>query len=152
MSKQNEGMNFIDVLKATGNFVDYASEQKNAWDEATKDINEKLIMGDEGETKVMTKEEFIKELESKEAGTTYNVESVDSGAIRLSMGKCTVTVNLEYGIEGEIIIFKPYTEMEVSIDFYIVDEIVKEDDGSFILEFNNGTPDITIIPILKKNE
>jgi len=93
----------------------------------------------------MTREQFVKELAALgEDKNKFNVESEDSGSIYLSLYGCKVETTLEDGICGEIVMFKPYTEMEVRLDFDIVDTITKEDDGSYRLEVVNGMPDVVI--------
>lgn len=97
----------------------------------------------------ITREQFtqeIEELNSKK--TTYNFESQDSGSVYFAMGGCSISVNLEDGIDGEITVFKPYAQMEVSIDFSIVDSIYKEND-EYYLEFSNGMADVIIKPLQK---
>ncbi len=44
MNNQNKEQDLMDLLMQAGKFVDYASEQKKAWDEATKNISDKLIL------------------------------------------------------------------------------------------------------------
>ena len=93
----------------------------------------------------LTKEQFVEELTAlNESKNTFNVESEDSGSVYLSLYGCDVETTLEDGICGEITIFKPYAEMEVKLDFDIVDVITKEDDGSYRLEMDNGMSDVVI--------
>lgn len=93
----------------------------------------------------MTKEQFTKELAAlEEDENKFNVESEDSGSIYLSLYGCKLETTLEDGICGEIVMFKPYTEMEVRLDFDIIDAITKEEDGSYRLEMDNGMPDVVI--------
>ncbi len=93
----------------------------------------------------MTKEQFVKELASLgEDKNQFNVESEDSGSIYLSLYGCKIETTLEDGICGELVMFKPYTGMEVRLDFDIVDMITKEEDGSYRLEMDNGIPDVVI--------
>lgn len=93
----------------------------------------------------MTKEQFLKELAAlEEDKNKFNVESEDSGSIYLSLYECQVEATLEDGICGEIVMFKPYAEMEVRLDFDIIDAITKEEDGSYRLEMDNGMSDIVI--------
>lgn len=76
----------------------------------------------------MTKEQFVKEIEQLSAKTkVFNVSSSDIGNVNLYLQGCTINVNAENGIDGEITIFKPYANMEVTFDFSIVDEISKQD-------------------------
>lgn len=88
----------------------------------------------------LSREKFIEEINSKKE-TLYNVSSVDVGTVYLSLGGCVVTVDLDSGIDGEITFFKPYTAMEVSVDFAIVESLSKDGD-TFTLEFNNGMTDV----------
>ncbi len=94
----------------------------------------------------LTREQFTKELAAlEEDRNQFNVESEDSGSIYLSLYGCKIETTLEDGICGEIVMFKPYTEMEVRLDFDIIDAITKEDDGSYRLEMNYyGMPDVVI--------
>ena len=54
-----------------------------------------------------------------------------------------MTFALEEGIEGEITVFKPYSNMDVTLDFAIIHTITKED-KDYRLEFNNGMSDVVI--------
>lgn len=100
----------------------------------------------------LTREQFLKEIEEINAkGGTYSAESVDSGSVALSMYQCAVIVNLEDGTNGEITIFKPNTLMEARLDFDIINTITKEDDGEFIIKFDNGMPDVAIAPMNKED-
>lgn len=93
----------------------------------------------------LTKEQFTQEIETlNEKETLFNVESVDSGTVYLSLYGCKVETTLEEGICGEIVMFKPFSSMEARIDFDIVDAITKEEDGSFCLELSNGLSDVVI--------
>lgn len=93
----------------------------------------------------LTREQFVTELASLgEDKNKFNVESEDSGSIYLSLYGCKIEITLEEGIYGEIVMFKPYTEMEVRFDFDIIDSITKEEDGSYRLEMDNGMSDIII--------
>ncbi len=93
----------------------------------------------------LTREQFAEELATLgEDKNKFNVESEDSGSIYLSLYGCKIETTLEDGVCGEIVMFKPYTEMEVRLDFDIVDMITKEEDGSYRLEMDNGIPDIVI--------
>lgn len=91
----------------------------------------------------LTREQFVKELAELGEGKTFNVQSDDSGSVYLALYGCKVGASLEEGIEGEITIFKPYAEMDATIDFAIVDTITKEENG-YRLEFNNGMSDVVI--------
>jgi len=93
----------------------------------------------------MTREQFVKELAALgEDKNSFNVESEDSGSIYLSLYGCKIENTLEDGICGELVMFKPYTEMEVRLDFDIIYAITRENDGSYRLEMDNGMPDIVI--------
>lgn len=93
----------------------------------------------------MTREQFIEELAALgEDKNNFNVESEDLGSVYLSLYGCKIETTLEEVGCGEITMFKPYTEMEVRLDFDIVDAITKEDDGSYRLETNNGMSDVVI--------
>ncbi len=94
----------------------------------------------------LTREQFTKELAAlEEDRNQFNVESEDSGSIYLSLYGCKIETTLEDGICGEIVMFKPYTEMEVRLDFDIIDAITKEEDGSYRLEMSYyGMPDVVI--------
>lgn len=93
----------------------------------------------------MTREQFVEELTTLgENKNNFNVESEDSGSVYLSLYGCKVETTLEEGVCGEITIFKPHAEMEVRLDFDIVDSITKEEDGSYRLEMDNGLSDIVI--------
>lgn len=93
----------------------------------------------------MTREQFVEELTALgDSKNNFNVESEDSGSVYLSLYGCKVETTLEDGICGEITIFKPHAEMEVRLDFEVIDSITKEDDCSYRLEMNNGMSDIVI--------
>ena len=89
--------------------------------------------------KEITREEFKNELAAlHEAGTKFDVNSIDGGSIFFSMKECCITAD-----ENEIALFKPHTLMEVDIDFDIIDTIYKEE-TTYTLEFNNGMSDVEI--------
>ncbi|WP_458397523.1 hypothetical protein [Anaerotignum sp.] len=93
--------------------------------------------------KEITREEFKNERAALEAADKkFDVKSVDCGSIQLSMHDCYVVASND-GLFDEIIIGKPYTNMEVTIDFDIIDAIYREE-NTYTLEFNNGMPDIEI--------
>lgn len=93
----------------------------------------------------LTREQFAEKINSlTEKGATFNVESEDSGSVYLSLYGCNISVTLEEGICGEIDMFKPHTEMGVSIDFDLVDGIKEDEDGAIHLELNNGLADVVI--------
>lgn len=92
----------------------------------------------------MTREQFIEEIIPMiEECARFNVESVDSGSVFLSLYGCVIDINKDDGISGELIMYKPDTLMEVDVDFAIIDTITKEDD-SYHLAFNNGMADVVI--------
>lgn len=91
----------------------------------------------------LTREQFVKEITTMSESRVFNVQSDDSGSVYLALYGCKVGASLEEGIEGEITIFKPYAEMDVTIDLAIVDTITKED-NNYRLEFNNGMSDVVI--------
>lgn len=93
----------------------------------------------------LTREQFAEKINSlNEKGVIFNVESEDSGSVYLSLYGCNISVTLEEGICGEIDMFKPHTEMGVSIDFDLVDEIKEDEDGAIYLELNNGLSNVVI--------
>ena len=91
----------------------------------------------------MTREQFVKELAVLGESRVFNVQRDDSGSVHFALDGCKVETALEEGIEGEITMFKPYSNMDITLDFTIIDTITKEDD-SYRLEFNNGMSDVVI--------
>ena len=91
----------------------------------------------------MTREQFAKELAALGESRVFNVQSDDSGSVHFALYGCKVETSLEEGIEGEITMFKPYSSMDVTVDFAIIDTITKED-KDYRLEFNNGMSDVVI--------
>ena len=91
----------------------------------------------------MTKEQFAEEINGLKEGTAFNISSSDIGNVTLYLRGCLIKASLEEGVDGELTIFKPYTDMEVSIDFDIVDEITKQD-NIYTLSFRNGLTDVDI--------
>jgi len=91
----------------------------------------------------LTREQFIKEITDLSAETTFNVSSSDIGNVTFYLCGCLITADAEEGVNGEITMFKPYTDMEVIIDFDIVDEITKQD-NIYTLSFVNGLSDVDI--------
>ena len=91
----------------------------------------------------MTRKQFIKEIERLKEGATCNVSSSDAGNVTMYLYGCVIKASAEDGVEGEITIFKPKTNMEVRIDFDIVDEITKQD-NTYTLSFSNGLSDVDI--------
>lgn len=97
----------------------------------------------------ITREQFTKEIEElNNNGATFNFESQDSGSIYFAMAECSIAVRPEDGIDGEITVFKPYAQMEVSIDFELIDSIFT-DEEEYYLEFSNGMADAVILPLQK---
>lgn len=87
----------------------------------------------------LTREKFIKEIaDLNKKETAFDVNSIDSGGLGLSMNKCKVEIN-----DNEIVIHKAYTFMEATIDFDIVESIRKEE-STYTIEFNNGLADVEI--------
>ena len=76
---------------------------------------------------ILTVKQFIKEIEDANENILYNVESVDSGSVSLSLNDCKIQTNPKDGVGGEITMFKPCTEMEVTIDLNIVNDITRDD-------------------------
>lgn len=97
----------------------------------------------------ITREQFSEKINSlTQKGTTFNVESEDTGSIYLSLYGCNISINLEECVCGEItIMYKPHTEMEVTIDFDLVDWIEESEDGDIRLELNSGLADVVIRPV-----
>lgn len=94
--------------------------------------------------KEITREQFIKEItELSEKETSFNVSSSDIGNVNLYLKGCVIKANAEDGVNGEITMFKPHTNMEVTIDFEIVDEITKQD-RTYTLSFSNELSDVDI--------
>lgn len=99
--------------------------------------------------KEITREQFLAEIEElNNNGATFNFESQDSGSVYFAMAECSIAINMEDGCDGEITVFKPYAQMEVSIDFEIIDSIFK-DEEEYYLEFSNGMADAVIVPLQK---
>lgn len=96
----------------------------------------------------LTREQFAEKINSlNEKGATFNIESTDSGSIYLSLYGCNISVNLEEVVCGEITMYKPHTEMEVTIDLDLVNWIEEDEDGSIRLELNSGLSDVVIKPV-----
>lgn len=87
--------------------------------------------------KELTREEFAKELNVLGENRTFNVISGDTGSVHLNLNECNIAVSLNEGIDGEITIFRPQTNMEVTIDFGIVDAITKDSEDSYCLVMSN---------------
>lgn len=94
----------------------------------------------------LTKQQFVEKINSLNANkATFNVESADTGSVYVSLYGCNISVTLEDGICGEISMYKPNTEMDISIDFDLVDWIEEDEEEKTIrLELNNGLSDIVI--------
>lgn len=92
----------------------------------------------------LTREQFINEIMDLAAKETkYNVSSSDIGNVNLYLRECVITANAEEGVLGELTIFKPYTDMEVTLDFNIVDEITKQG-NVYTLSFSSEMSDVDI--------
>ena len=92
----------------------------------------------------LSREQFIKEITELSAKkATFNILSSDIGNMTLYMKECLITAKAEDGINGEIAIYKPYTDIEVTVDFDIVDAITKQD-KTYTLSFSNGLSDVDI--------
>lgn len=98
---------------------------------------------------ILTVEQFIKEIEDANENILYNVESVDSGSVSLSLVGCKILTNTIKGIGFKIAMFKPYTDMRVTINLDIVNQITRDDkNNSYRLEFDNRMSDVIITPLL----
>lgn len=96
----------------------------------------------------LTREQFMEKINSLTSkGIAFNVESTDSGSVYLSLYGCNISVKLEECVCGEIVMYKPHTEMEVTIDFDFVNWIEENADGSIRLELNSGLADVVIRPV-----
>ena len=92
----------------------------------------------------MTREKFIQEINELSAkGTRFNVSSSDTGNVNLYLQGCSIKTNAEEGISGECVIYNPQTDMEVTIDFNIVDLITKQN-NTYTFSFRNGLADVDI--------
>lgn len=92
----------------------------------------------------LTRKEFMEVIsKANKDGKVFNVESEDSSSVYLALYGCTIEINEDCGVEGEITFFRPNEHMEVRIDFAIIDALYEEN-GEFRLEFNNGMPDVDI--------
>ena len=92
----------------------------------------------------LTRKQFVQEItDLTENGMHFNVESEDTGLVYVRMYGCLLSVILEDDILGRITVFKPLTEMEITIDFDFIGVLTKEEDDSFRLELD-CMPDIII--------
>ncbi len=92
----------------------------------------------------LTRKQFVQEITAlTENGMHFNMESEDTGLVYVRMYGCLLSVILEEDILGRITVFKPPTEMEITIDFDFIGAITKEEDDSFRLELD-CMPDIII--------
>ncbi|MCD8182299.1 MAG: hypothetical protein LUE99_03565 [Bacteroides sp.] len=92
----------------------------------------------------LTNNEFMEEINKANGeDKCFNVSSMDCGGIYVNLVDCKIEVSMDNGAEGEIIMFKPHTSMEVVIDFEVIDNI-GEQDGTYYVELTNGSPDIQI--------
>ena len=93
----------------------------------------------------LTKQQFVEKINSlNEKGATFNVESVDIGSVYLFLNGCNISVKLEECVCEEVTMYKPHTEMEITIDFDLVNWIEEDEDGAIQLELNNGLSDLVI--------
>lgn len=93
----------------------------------------------------ITKKVFIEELmKLVETDIRFNVESEDSGNAYFSLGGCSVNCNLDDGLDGEIVFFKPNVDMSITFDFSIVDYIIKIDEKTYCMEFNTNISNVII--------
>ncbi|WP_418755428.1 hypothetical protein [Eubacterium ventriosum] len=82
------------------------------------------------------------------SGNTYNIISIDTNALSVAFYGAVVEVDTEFKDDGEISIHKPGTLCEVKIDCGdVLDGIETDDNGYFILYFNNGLADIEITKV-----
>ena len=95
----------------------------------------------------LTREQFAEKINSLNEKTTFNVESTDTGSVYLFLNGCNISVKLEECVCGEITMYKPHTEMEVTIDFELVNWVEEDEDGSIRLELNSGLSDVVIRPV-----
>lgn len=91
----------------------------------------------------ITREQFIEEIKALKETTTINASSLKVGNIGFTFNGCLIYVRVEDGIDGEITIFKPGTDMEVTFDFAIIGEIIKKD-SKYTISFSNGLPDMDV--------
>lgn len=92
----------------------------------------------------LSREQFIKEINELSAKETrFNVSSSDTGSLNLYLQECVIKASEKEGIDGECLIYKPQADMEVTIDFDIVNEITKQG-NTYTLSFNNGLADVDI--------
>ena len=93
----------------------------------------------------LTREQFIEKICSyNEKETSFMVESADTGTIYLCLSGCVISFDIESGVDGEITMYKPQTDMEVTIDFAMIERFIENDDGVFCLEMGSGLSDIVI--------
>lgn len=96
----------------------------------------------------ITREQFAEKINSlNKKGATFNVESTDTGSVYLSLFGCIIHVDLEEVVCGEITMYKPHTEMEITIDLDLVNWLEENEDGSIRLELNSGLSDVVIRPV-----
>ena len=78
----------------------------------------------------LSMEQFRLELEQLSSeGLKFDVKSQGTGNIYLSIPSCDVSVYQEFEeINGEIIITKPESDVNISLDFDAVADVLKDDD------------------------
>ena len=87
----------------------------------------------------------LNQMKEATSGSTYKVESTDTNAMSVSFYDAVVEISTEFKENGEIIIHKPGTLCEAKLDCEdILEGIETDDDGYFILYFNNEMSDIEI--------
>lgn len=92
----------------------------------------------------ITREQFVKEINELSAKETrFNVSSSDTGSLNLYLQECVIKASEKEGIDGECLIYKPQADMEVTIDFNIVDMITKQN-NTYTFSFRNGLADVDI--------
>lgn len=87
----------------------------------------------------------LNQMKEATSSKTYKVESTDTNAMSVSFFDAVVEISTEFKENGEIIIHKPGTLCEAQIDCGdILEGIETDDEGYFVLYFNNGMSDIEI--------
>ncbi len=80
----------------------------------------------------------LNQMKEATTGNTYNIVSEDTYSLSVAFYGAVVEVDPDYGGGGEIVIYKPGTLCEVKIDCEdILDEIVTDGEGYFLITFNN---------------
>jgi len=79
----------------------------------------------------------------------YHVDNVDSGSLTVSMSNCRLVIDVE---SGEIAIFPQNSSSSVTIDEEIITSITNNTNDcehvNFYIEFNNGMPNMQIVPMI----